>query len=274
MLLLIGLLTLLFTFIGLPVLIHSYREARNYDITQPDIHITDLAPEFDGYRIVHISDIHMDGGTTAEWIAEVVAIVNQQNADMIVVTGDFVTWNPRNIQPELWDALSQLSAPDGVFAVLGNHDYIHNTDDLRRILRDINIQELTNIAVRIERENAHFYLAGVDDACYGEPDLDALTTKMPDDAPAILLAHEPDFADLAAETGRFALQLSGHTHGGQLVFPVVGILYKPEIGKKYLSGYYRIDNDLQVYVTRGVGTVGLPLRLNCRPEITVLSLKS
>lgn len=265
---------LLLILVAVPVLMYANLiEAHNYDITGFDSHIKNLAPQFDGYRIVHISDIHMDGGTTAAWVQEMVARVTQQNADMIVITGDFVTRNPHHIPPDLWNALSQLSAPDGVFAVLGNHDYLHNTNDLRQILHDIGIQLLCNSAVKIERGNAHFYVAGVDDAYYGQPDLETIISKMPDDAPAILLAHEPDFADIAIKTGRFALQLSGHTHGGQIIFPIVGIIYKSQLGEKYLSGYYRLSDSFQVYVTRGVGTVGLPLRFNCRPEITVLRLR-
>lgn len=249
-------------------------ESRWYDITETDIKIKQLAPAFDAYRIAHISDIHMDSSMTRERLISIAKMIDEQKPDLIVITGDFVSYKVKYAKEDLRDALSHFSAPDGVLTVLGNHDYLSDSEAVRQILEDVGLPELGNDFTSIERDGAQLHIAGVDDVSAKEARLDLLLPKLPDDAPIILLAHEPDFADVAAATGRFALQLSGHTHGGQVQFPFIGTLYGPEHGHRYQDGLYNVTDDLQLYVTRGVGTVHLPIRFNCRPEITIINLRA
>ncbi len=133
--------------------------------------------------------------------------------------------------------------------------------------------DLSNAVRTIERDGAQLHLAGIDDVVARKARLDLVLEQLPESGCAIMLAHEPDFADIIAPYGRFDLQLSGHTHGGQVRLPVLGALISPKHGRRYHKGWYRIDN-LRLYVNRGVGMVTLTLRFNCRPEIAVFTLNA
>lgn len=134
-------------------------------------------------------------------------------------------------------------------------------------------QVLVNSIHTLERGAARFHLAGIDDMYRGRPDLNKVLHAFPPGECAMLLVHEPDFADTSAETGRFDLQISGHSHGDQVVLPLAGPLILPRYGEKYFSGLYRVGEMLQ-YTNRGVGTSIPPVRFNCRPEITIFTLES
>jgi len=140
-------------------------------------------------------------------------------------------------------------------------------------LRRGGVRLLMNSIHTLERNGEQVHIAGVDDVYEYRDDLDAVMTQLPKDGCAILLAHEPDFADTSAATERFDLQLSGHSHGGQVVVPFIGPPVLPDLGKKYPSGLYQVGNMLQ-YTNRGVGTSIPPVRFNCRPEITIFTLES
>ncbi len=236
------------------------------------IPVADLPPALEGYRLAHISDIHFDNvWMTPARLERVIAQVNQQQAEAILITGDFVTdWHPSQAQA-LSAHLRALRAPQGVFACLGNHD--HRNDPLRvtQVLRQAGIRVLRNEVVPIGSGAARLYLAGLDDTLYGADDLAALLRRLPAQAPAILLAHEPDTADRHAATGRFALQLSGHSHGGQVIPPGGRPLALPPLAHKYPLGLYRVQEMWQ-YTNRGLGMVEPRVRFNCRPEITILQL--
>lgn len=249
-------------------------ESKWYEITEPELQIHNLHPVFDGYRIVQLSDIHMDSSMTRERLKKIASTVNELKPDLIVITGDFVSYEVKYVTNDLRDALSNFHARDGIVAVMGNHDHLSGVDRVREVLKDVGIRELQNDCMTIERDGGHFYLAGIDDLSAKQARLDLLLPKIPEDAPAILLAHAPDFADVAAATGRFDAQLSGHTHGGQIQLPFIGTLYGPEHGHRYQDGLFDVANGLQLYVSRGVGTVHLPIRFLCRPEIAHITLRS
>jgi predicted MPP superfamily phosphohydrolase len=135
------------------------------------------------------------------------------------------------------------------------------------------IPVLTNAVHTIVRGDARLHIAGMDDMVHGHPDLNKVLAALPKDGCAILLSHAPDFADESAPTGRFDLQISGHTHGGQVLPPIIGPLYLPKGGKKYYAGLYQVGSMLQ-YTNRGVGMVPPYIRINCRPEITVFTLQA
>ena len=164
-----------------------------------------------------------------------------------------------------------MRAPFGLWAVMGNHDAF--TDPLRvtRALRAEGIQVLTNQSIPIEHNGGRFWLGGVDDVLEGTADLDVTFHQVPANEPTILLAHEPDYADSVASYP-VDLQLSGHTHGGQVRLPFLGPLYLVNLGRKYVWGLYKIG-ELTLYTNPGLGTVGVPVRWNCPPEITLLTLR-
>ena len=246
-------------------------EPQNVEVTSISLVLPRLDKEFDGYRIVQISDIHMDGWMSSERLGGLVKLVNEQRPDLIAVTGDFVTAEAGRADRELVDALVVLEAPDGVVAVLGNHDYIADENLVRRIIRDGGLTELSNDFVTLRRGEGRLHVAGVDDFYQRRARLDLILNRLPEEGAAVLLAHEPDFAEVSAPTGRFDLQLSGHTHGGQFRLPLVGAVMRPRVGRIYPSGLYNVDGMLQ-YTNRGLGMLRPYLRLNSRPEITVLTL--
>ncbi len=232
-----------------------------------------LAPAFDGYRVVQFSDIHMSSWMTRARLAEVVGVVNAQGADLIAMTGDFVSNLSDEIAQDLIAVLGTLRAPDGAVAVLGNHDHWNDAGAIHRVIKESGMVDLTNTVHTLDRGSVPLHLAGVDDIWEKHDRLDEVLPQLPQDGAAILLAHEPDFADTSAATGRFDLQLSGHSHGGQVIMPLVGPLHLPYLGQKYPLGRYQVGTMLQ-YTNRGVGMIQPRVRFNCRPEITVFTLRA
>jgi uncharacterized protein len=247
-----------------------------------------LPAAFAGYRIVHLSDLHVERPADAAGLAEALALVNQQRPDLVAITGDFVTHHPEGIIDHLADTLRLLRPRDGVVAVLGNHDHWTDAALVRRALRDAGVAELGNDVRTIRRGGAALHIAGLDDVWEKHHRLDRVLDRLPAAAApagtqaeaqeaAVLLVHEPDFADTVAATGRFDLQLSGHSHGGQVDLPLAGPPLLPYLARRYPRGFYRLPAaadapPLQVYTTPGLGSVQPRVRFNCRPEITVLEL--
>jgi predicted MPP superfamily phosphohydrolase len=230
-----------------------------------------LHPVFDNYRIVQISDIHMGTWIDRRRLAEVVKSVNRLYPDLIVITGDFVTDLNHNIVADLYSCLSNLRSKDGIFAVLGNHDYWSNPTTIRQILEISGIIDLPNNVYSFKRCDKFLHIAGVDDYWENKAQLSDVIGKFRENEAAILLAHEPDFAEISSKTNRFDLQLSGHTHGGQVIIPKFGPIVLPKYGRKYPAGLFQIDNML-LYTNRGLGTGHPKIRFNCRPEIALLKL--
>lgn len=232
-----------------------------------------LDPAFDGYRIVQLSDIHMDGVMTRERLAEVVALVNAQSPDLVVITGDFVSNRIGFLADDLIVPLRDLNAPDGRLAITGNHDQREHRAVVRRVIAESGLTNLNNAVVTVRRNESALHFGGVDSMYRHRARLDLVLNQLPDDGAAVLLAHEPDFADISAATGRFDLQLSGHSHGGQVRLPWLMRFGLPKYGERYVMGLHLVVGML-LYVNRGLGTTSLPIRFNCRPEITVITLLS
>lgn len=242
------------------------------DVTYINLMLPNLDPEFHGYRLVQISDIHIGTWLTNQHLANAVQLINQQNPDLIAITGDFVTYEPELYAGDLVAELSKLSPRDAVVAVLGNHDHWTNPKVVRDILYSSNIIDLSNDVYTLKRDYARLHIAGVDDIIDELDCLDQVLEKVPSDGSAILLAHEPDYADISASRGRFDLQISGHTHGGQIILPIIGAPFLPRLGRKYPSGLYRVNGMIH-YTNRGLGTAEVQVRYKCRPEITVFTLE-
>ena len=195
-------------------------ETRWVEVNPVTLTLHRLAPEFDGYRLVQISDIHMDDWAKPRRLNAAVKLVNEQRADLISITGDFLSYSAGRLIPHrLTEALSGLRASDGIVAVLGNHDYLTNAELVRHCICTAGITELVNEVRTLKRGDAVLHITGVDDVIEGHSRLDLVLKKLPERGAAILLAHEPDFADVSAATRRFDLQLSRHSHGGQVRVP-------------------------------------------------------
>jgi hypothetical protein len=243
------------------------------DVEKVTLHLPRLQPSFDGYQVVHLSDIHLDTWLGVERLREIVNTVNALKPNLVVMTGDYVTATLEPYYADYVDALRQFIAWDGVVGVLGNHDHWMDARAVRRLLHDSRIRNVSNDVLTLQRGEAQLHIAGVDDVWEQQHRLDIVLDKLPENGAAILLAHEPDFADESAATGRFDVQLSGHTHGGQVHLPFFGPPVLPHMGYKYPRGLYQVGSMVQ-YTTRGIGMIPPAIRLNCRPEITLLTLRT
>ncbi|OYW72608.1 MAG: hypothetical protein B7Z37_24320 [Verrucomicrobia bacterium 12-59-8] len=243
-------------------------------IERVEILVPGLPPAMDGFRLAQLSDLHLEPFTTAEDILESVQVCNALKPDMVALTGDFVTHTARPAS-QLAELMSQLEAPYGVYASLGNHDFASGAPEVIRALTERKIPVLRNEIRRIRTDQGPLILGGFDSMYVNKPDVRKTLQDWKQSQPLVLMMHEPDAADTIAAAGVKALQISGHTHGGQLVFrgkePMS--LRRARYGKKYLAGRYEVGG-LQVYVNRGIGCVGVPLRIGAPPEVTELTLRS
>ena len=254
------------------------------EITHRDVFLPGLSPAFDGFRIAQLSDIHLDEYTEPSLLLDAIHHINSMNPDAVFITGDFVTYGilPAKLAiGSAWQCanlLNQLECPHR-YAVVGNHDVLLSGAAIIEALSANGITVLDNAHLPIERSGARFWLAGVDDPVEGIPIPDLAIPEsirnVPHE-PIVLLCHAPDYVDdlLAIPAGRaLSLMLAGHTHGGQIRIPLIGATNLPPLGRKYIEGWFRFGN-LQLYVNRGLGTVGVPVRFNCPPEIALLTLRS
>jgi hypothetical protein len=247
-------------------------------IVRRDFSLPRWPERMDGFTIALLSDFHYDPYFSIHPLRSAIGMVNDLRPDMIVLTGDFVSVPMFGDEKKGAFAaepcarlLRQMTAPHGLWAVMGNHDEGTDREIVTRALQAENIRVLANQSEAIERDGTRFWLAGVNDVLSYTADLTQTLLPVPAGEAVILLAHEPDFADEAA---RFPidLQLSGHSHGGQIRIPFLPPLYLPIMAKKYVLGTYRVG-PLLLYTNAGLGTVGVPLRFDCPPEITLLTLR-
>ncbi|MBO8163119.1 MAG: metallophosphoesterase [Brevibacillus sp.] len=231
-----------------------------------------LPMAFDGLQIAQFSDTHLGHFYGPIDLEKAVERIQSLSPHLITFTGDLFDRRLHEAD-ETIEVLSRLSAPLGKYAVLGNHDYRSGAAEVAELLQLAGFHVLNNQHVLMERDGDHLILAGVDDTLHGNPDLKKALGDRTTAACTILLVHEPDFAEVSG-AGGVDLQLSGHTHGGQVRLPLIGHLVVPPHGEKYPDGLQQTaDWPLQVYTNRGIGTTGLPVRLFCPPEIALLTLR-
>lgn len=246
---------------------------KDFQIEYVEVTIPGLDPSFHNYKIGNISDIHLGQWITPEHLDGVVDILNNEKPDSITITGDFVSYILDDVEEDLEKSLKRLKPKEFTIAVLGNHDHWLGSNRIRQILHNCNIIDVSNDFYTISHDDAVLHVAGVDSVMLEKHRLDRVMEKLPDDGPAILLAHEPDFADISSTTGRFALQISGHSHGGQFLIPGLGTFIRGPHFFKYPVGKYQVGDMVQ-YTSRGLGTNVFWFRINCSPEITIFILKS
>ena len=260
--------------IGLGGLNYATRiEPGRIEISQVSLQLPRLHPVFHGYRIVQISDIHMNRWMNRARLTSLAEMVNRLSPNLIVITGDFISHEAEQFMGDLVSALKTLSAPDGVLGVLGNHDHWSDAELIRQALNHAGVRELRNQAHTLQRDKVQLHIGGIDSAYDGYDRLDQVLEQINGNGAAILLAHEPDYADHSTVSERFDLQVSGHSHGGQVVLPWIGAPFLPQYARKYPRGLYQVGK-MQLYTNRGLGTTGFRIRINCRPEITVFRLIS
>jgi predicted MPP superfamily phosphohydrolase len=254
------------------------------EVTRHEAPLAGLPKAFDGMRVVQLSDIHLDEFTEPAFLRHVIDQVNRLHADMVLLTGDYVSdgigttkfaigaaWQCANI-------LTKLECKK-VYAILGNHDVCVGPEEVAAALVANGIPVLRNACLPIEREGGRIWLSGLDDPLFGKPDperaIPASIRNIPNE-PIMLMCHAPDYADTLLSHpagGAVSLMLSGHTHGGQVRVPFLGAMQLPELGRKYIQGWFGLG-DLRLYVNRGIGTIGVPFRFDCPPEITLLTLRT
>jgi uncharacterized protein len=246
----------------------ALNEANTLEIEKVSITLKRLPKSLDGFRLVHLSDIHHSPFTEIEHIQRTVEMANSLAPDLFVLTGDYVSHEADYIKP-MAEVLGQLRSEFGTFACLGNHDHWTNADLVTSSLRSEKIEVMINEGLRFSARDASFWLAGVDDYMVGKTDLRAaLRGSFPDEM-KILLAHNPVIIRRAARAG-VDLMLSGHTHGGQIKIREEEKRILPK--RRFKNGLYRRKNT-QIYITRGIGTVVLPIRYQCPPEISLIELR-
>jgi hypothetical protein len=246
-----------------------------FQVVRLQLNLPHLTQAFDGFKIVQISDIHVSHYMTEKRLERVVNLVNQQKPDIVVITGDFINKYRQFVPPLLVKELKKLNPQELTLSVLGNHDHWRKrqTERLRKALVRSDVINLDNQVYTLTRGREKLIFAGIDDPYTGQGNLAKLLEVLPEDGAVILLVHEPDFADISQKIGRFDLQLSGHSHGGQIRLPLLGALVLPSGGKKYVMGLQKVNNMIE-YTNRGVGMTKVPFRFGSRPEITVFTLKT
>jgi predicted MPP superfamily phosphohydrolase len=245
-------------------------EPNNIVLERKQVRLTRLPNAFDGFRIVLLTDLHLHPFTTTSLIRRTVEISNALKPDLVLLGGDFVC-GFAEAALELAPILEGLNAKHGLFAVLGNHDHYRGARIVLEGLRRASIRVLMNEGVGLTIGEGSIYLAGVDSVSAGQPNPRAAFSAWKNEAVSLALVHEPDYIDQLSRLVQVDLQLSGHTHGGQVRVPGLGAIVLPAWGRTYVKGLHRVGSS-QVYTSRGIGMVGVPFRFNCQPEVTEITL--
>lgn len=253
-------------------------EPHSVRLERSTIGIKGLGSEFQGYRIAVISDFHVPHFTSAAYIERCIDLARAERPDLILCPGDFCNSHgsfgrDETTVPKLAPYLDTLTAPDGVFGVLGNHDYWLDEAGVTTSLRDTPVRLLHNENIVLRRGRSEIAIVGTPDLWEGDIDLDRAFGGISSETPRILMQHNPDLAEEFPAGYRVDLQVSGHTHGGQVRIPFGPALILPtKYGNKYREGLVQGPRH-RVYVTRGVGMSStLPVRFCCPPEVTLLEL--
>jgi predicted MPP superfamily phosphohydrolase len=265
----------------------GFLNSRTLHLVKEKVYLKRLPAAFDGLTVGQITDIHAGPLVPSELIKKGVDLIMAKQPDLIVLTGDFVSgatkilWTTyggfkQHHYEYCMEELRRLRAPLGIFAVLGNHDFWSGREVAAKIaggLESIGVRVLRNQAIPLEREGQNLYMVGVDDYWEGSFSLTRALQGVPEDACRILLSHNPDVNENIESLGKpIDFIISGHTHGGQVVLPLVGAPSLPSpFGQKYRAGLVR-DGDRQTYVSRGLGLFFVPVRINCPADVSLIIL--
>jgi predicted MPP superfamily phosphohydrolase len=225
----------------------------------------------DGLTIAFVSDTHIGPHFRTDALKPATEHLRRARPDILIFGGDYVSESPRFIDPSI-AALEDMAATAryGAWAILGNHDVANTPERVVEALRRAGITTLVNVSAEVVTDRGSLWLAGIDDAVLGRPDLPKTFAGIPADAPVVALWHEPDRADRVVPFDPLFM-LSGHTHGGQVRIPLLGSLAAPVLGRRYLRGRFDIDG-MPLYVSAGIGMYRPPVRFNCPPELVIVTL--
>lgn len=248
-------------------------EPRWLQVVHTRMALARIPPAFQGVRIAHFSDVHYEFHFGPGRLKSLVNRIMKEKPDLICFTGDLVDRKIGTAGKEMTDILAKLDAPLGKFAVLGNHDYYFSDKEVAGVLQNAGFRVLRNESVRVPKDGAVMTMLGVEDSSRGKPNIKTALQGVGKDEFMLLLAHTPDYA-LNTMVHPISLQMSGHSHGGQVRLPFHGPLVRVPGAKRYPDGLYRPPNNeiFQLYTNRGVGVTGIPVRFWCRPELTIHTL--
>lgn len=249
-------------------------DSSKIEVVEIDITIDNLGWNFNNLRILNLTDIHLGQWINPEYLDKLIDYVNTLNVDLVTLTGDYFSYVTKGYEQSLQDSFKKIESKYGKFGVLGNHDHWMGSKKVRDIFTNSNVIDLSNDVYTLEKEGEFLNICGVDSCTVCADNLDKVLAKMKKDTPSILLAHEPDFAKQSSQTNRFDLQISGHSHGGQFIIPKFETTpFRGPNSRKYPVGIYEVGNMIQ-YTSKGLGTNSFRLRVNCKPEITIITLKT
>ncbi len=249
-------------------------EPSKIDLVEVDITLDNLGWNFHNFKILNLTDIHLGQWINPEYLDELITYVNKLNIDLITLTGDYFSYITEGYEKSLTYSFKKLKSRYGKFGVLGNHDHWMDASKIRDIFKASKVIDLSNKVYTLEKEGEFLNICGVDSCTVCADNLDEVLVKMRKDTPSILLAHEPDFAEESSKTNKFDLQISGHSHGGQFIIPKFKTTpFRGPNSKKYPVGLYKVRNMIQ-YTSKGLGTNSFRMRINCKPEITIITLKT
>lgn len=245
-------------------------EAHHLVLEHRTIHFGVLPAALDGLKVVLMCDHHLHPFTPRELLEHAVEVANAAQPDLVLLAGDYVYTDVEAIH-ELAPILGRLNARYGVFATLGNHDCLRGPGVIQAALAGQSIEVLVNRGLHVGPPAGRLYLAGLDSVVAGAPDFHRAFAGCDKSDFAVGIVHEPDYFRVLARISPICLQLSGHSHGGQVRIPGFGAVVLPAWGEVYSTGHYEL-NDRQLYTSRGLGMVCLPVRFDCPPEVTVITL--
>ena len=259
-------------FMGLIVFWGFFIEPDLLVFREQTIEIENWPEQLDGLRIAVISDIHVGGSfITDEKLRTIIDRTNKRQPELIVILGDYMT--SARIEPAAFGAiLKGFSAPLGTYSVLGNHDWWFSGDRVRRGLEENGIKVLENEVAQLNARGTSLWLVGLADLWTRQQRIEETVAQVPEGQPVIALTHNPDIFPRLPQ--RVPLLLAGHTHGGQVRFPLIGtVVESSRYGDRYVRGHV-IENNHHLFVTTGIGTSIVPVRFGVTPEIVLLTLKS
>lgn len=249
-------------------------DSSKIEVVEIDITIDNLGWNFNNLRILNLTDIHLGQWINPEYLDKLIDYVNTLNVDLVTLTGDYFSYVTKGYEQSLQDSFKKIESKYGKFGVLGNHDHWMGSKKVRDIFTNSNVIDLSNDVYTLEKDGEFLNICGVDSCTVCADNLDKVLAKLKKDTPSILLAHEPDFAKQSSQTNRFDLQISGHSHGGQFIIPKFETTpFRGPNSRKYPVGIYEVGNMIQ-YTSKGLGTNSFRLRVNCKPEITIITLKT
>ncbi len=245
-------------------------EPRRASVKRTVLYPQDLPSNLNGFSIGHLTDIHLGPDVSTDYVAAAIDLLMAHRPDLIVLTGDYIA---KNRYSGTLKVLSKLTAPFGVYAVLGNHDYWADDINVLTELKKAGIEVLKNESKKLSVRQTTLQLVGLDDAFLQYANLDEAYKDADEKYFTLVLVHEPDYFDNVLDSPyRVDLQLSGHSHGGQVQIPFIGPIILPPLAKKYPHGVYSHNGTL-LYTNRGLGVVRPPVRFNCPPEISLVELR-